>query len=264
MTEPARQAVAATSKTRHPLLVLLAAVVALAVTARLGVWQLDRAAQKTAMQAEIDERARLPELRETELAVDAALAPAQFGRLARLRGRWLTDKTVYLDNRVMMDRVGFFVVTPLVLASGSSVLVQRGWVPRDAAQRTHLPDIRTPDTSVEISGRLAPALSQLYQLGAAGTGLIRQNVEVVAFARETGLALRPLVLLQLAVAGDAADGLAREWPRPAVDVYKNYGYAFQWFALSALITGLYIWLQLVRPRLKRAQTDLPTEPQSGH
>ena len=246
------------------MLVLLAAVVALALTTRLGVWQLDRAVQKTAMQAEIDERARLPELREHELAVDAALAPAQFGRLARLHGSWLSDKTVYLDNRMMADRVGFFVVTPLLLDDGSAVLVQRGWVPRDAAQRTHLPDIQTSSTSVEISGRLAPTLSQLYQLGAAGTGLIRQNVELVAFARETGLALRPLVLLQLAVAGDSADGLAREWSRPAVDVHKNYGYAFQWFALSALITGLYIWLQLVRPRLKRGQAELPTEHTSGH
>ena len=43
--------------------------------------------------------------------------------------------------------------------------------------------------------------------------------------------------------------VAREWPRPAVDVQKHYGYAFQWFALGALMAGLYVWFQLVRPRL---------------
>ncbi|MEO5695997.1 MAG: SURF1 family protein, partial [Burkholderiaceae bacterium] len=32
---------------------------------------------------------------------------------------------------------------------------------------------------------------------------------------------------------------------------KHYGYAFQWFALSALMTGLYVWFRLVRPRLRR-------------
>ncbi|MES1163417.1 MAG: SURF1 family protein, partial [Rhizobacter sp.] len=50
----------------------------------------------------------------------------------------------------------------------------------------------------------------------------------------------------------AGDGLLREWPRPAVDVQKHYGYAFQWFALCALMAGLYVWFQLVRPRLRRA------------
>lgn len=251
MTEFGPNTPAEKSKTRHPVFVLLATVLAVALTARLGVWQLDRAAQKAAMQAQIDERARLPELSEQELAVDATLAPAQYGRLARLRGRWLVEKTVYLDNRVMADRVGFFVVTPLLLESGSSVLVQRGWVPRNAAQRTHLPKLQTPSSSVEIVGRLAPALSQLYQLGGAETGLIRQNIELNAFARETGLALRPVVLLQLTMPARGADGLMREWARPATDIYRNYGYAFQWFALSTLFAGLYVWLQLIQPRRKR-------------
>jgi surfeit locus 1 family protein len=34
-------------------------------------------------------------------------------------------------------------------------------------------------------------------------------------------------------------------------VGKHHGYAFQWFALSALIAGLYVWFQLLRPRLAR-------------
>ena len=33
------------------------------------------------------------------------------------------------------------------------------------------------------------------------------------------------------------------------DADKNRGYALQWFALAALITGLYVWFQLIRPRL---------------
>jgi surfeit locus 1 family protein len=50
----------------------------------------------------------------------------------------------------------------------------------------------------------------------------------------------------------AGDGLLRQWPLPAVDVHKHYGYAFQWGALGALMTGLYVWFQLIRPRLRRA------------
>ena len=32
---------------------------------------------------------------------------------------------------------------------------------------------------------------------------------------------------------------------------KHYGYAFQWFALAALIAVLYVWFRLVRPRQRR-------------
>lgn len=45
------------------------------------------------------------------------------------------------------------------------------------------------------------------------------------------------------------DGLQRDWPQPAADVHKHYGYAFQWFALSALTLILYVWFQIIRPRL---------------
>jgi surfeit locus 1 family protein len=41
---------------------------------------------------------------------------------------------------------------------------------------------------------------------------------------------------------------------PAVDVHKHYGYAVQWFSLTALITGLYVWFQLLRPRRRRHAT----------
>jgi surfeit locus 1 family protein len=58
-------------------------------------------------------------------------------------------------------------------------------------------------------------------------------------------------VLQADSASTADDGLLRQWPRPAVDVQKHYGYAFQWFALGALMAGLYVWFQLVRPRLRR-------------
>jgi surfeit locus 1 family protein len=45
-----------------------------------------------------------------------------------------------------------------------------------------------------------------------------------------------------------ADGLRRDWPVVDAGLGKHYGYAFQWFGLSALFAGLYVWFQLLRPR----------------
>lgn len=232
------------------LVVLLAAVAGIALTARLGLWQLSRAAEKESMQASLQARGSEPPLASTALARSPDEAASQHHRRITLQGRWIGGRTLFLDNRPMDGRAGFVVVTPLALEDGDAVLVQRGWTPRDAADRTRVPEVASPEGVVRVEGRVAPPPSRLYELGGEGQGAIRQNLDLDAFARETGLRLRPLTVQQTD-ADAVADGLLRHWPAPAFDVHKHYGYAFQWFALATLITGLYVWFQLVRPRLRR-------------
>jgi len=231
-------------------IVSLAALIGVGVTARLGFWQLDRGAQKAALQAAIDERGRLPPL--AALDADAAQQPQR--RIA-LAGRWSIAHTVFLDNRQQGGRPGFDVVTPLVLADGRAVLVQRGWVPRDANDRTRLPPIATPADELRIEGRIAPPPPRLYDFAGGESGRIRQNLDLEAFARETGLRLVPqMSVLQTDVPTPAEAPLRRDRPAPGSGVAKHHGYAFQWFALSALIAVLYVWFQFIQPRrhLRRA------------
>jgi surfeit locus 1 family protein len=229
--------------------VLLAAVVASALTARLGVWQLSRAAQKVALQTLLDGRATLPPLGMGELATTPEQAAAQHYRRVRLTGHWVPARTVFLDNRQMNDAPGFFVVTPLMLTgSADAVLVQRGWAPRDQLDRTAVPKVPSPGGEVEVEGVVAPSPGRLYEFSTLASGPIRQNLPIASFAAETGLALRPFTVLQSDSSSTRGDGLRRQWARPAIDVQMHYGYAFQWFALSALVAGLYVWYQLIRPR----------------
>jgi surfeit locus 1 family protein len=238
---------------QSPWVLLAAAVVAVAITARLGFWQLDRAAQKVALQQARDTRATMPPLAGPELAGTEAAANDQWHRRAQVQGRWLTEWTVYLDNRPMAGRTGFFAITPLRLDDGRVVLVQRGWLPRDANDRTRIAPHRTDSGPVRLQGRIAPSASRLYDLGGAASGPIRQNLDLAAFAAESRLKLLPLVIVQDEDDAAASDGLARQWPQPASDVHKHYGYAFQWFGLSALATILYVWFQLIRPRRRAAR-----------
>ena len=123
------------------IVILVAAIAAAAATARLGWWQWDRAAQKEALQAAIDTRAALPPAGAAELAATVADGGAALlHRQVVVRGHWLAERTLFLDNRVMNARPGFIVVTPLQWPGGT-VLVQRGWVARDAADRTRLPQL---------------------------------------------------------------------------------------------------------------------------
>jgi surfeit locus 1 family protein len=168
-----------------------------------------------------------------------------------LEGRWQPAATVYLENRQMQGRPGFYALTPLLLDDGSAVLVQRGWLPRDAADRTRIAVPPAPAGRIRLQGRVALAPPRLYEFGADARGPIRQNLDLAAYARESALPLRPFTVVQEDGPAPPQDGLLRQWPEPAADLQKHYGYAFQWFALSALVIGLYVWFQLILPRRSR-------------
>ena len=227
-----------------------AAVAGMVITASLGRWQLSRAAEKEALQALLDERGRLPAVDGASLLGAGADTHALVHRSVVLEGQWLPQHTVYLDNRQMNGRPGFFVLTPLQLAraGGGVVLVQRGWAPRNFQDRTQLPEVQTPeDALVRVHGRIALTPSRLYEFqgaeSALGSSRIRQNLDLAAFRTETGLALAPLTVQQ---GGAPSEGLQRDWPVVATGVDKHYGYAFQWFGLCGLIALLYVWFQIVR------------------
>ena len=237
---------------RHAALVLLATLVGVAATARLGFWQLDRAAQKLAIQSQIDARHGLTPVDDAGLAKTLDTAAGQHYRRVVLRGRWLADRTVFLDNRQMNGVPGFLVVTPLQLEGRpEAVVVQRGWVARNFVDRTALPAVPTPMGVTQVEGLIAPPPSRLYEFSAAASGLIRQNLDLGSYAREAHLELLPLSVLQGDSAVTPGDGLQRHWAPAALDVSKHYGYAFQWFALCALMTGLYVWFQIIRPARHR-------------
>ena len=218
----------------------------------LGFWQLDRAAQKEALQAQIQSQAAQLPLTALDLqAMQPGSAPMY--RPTRLSGTWELAHTVYLDNRQMNDKVGFFVLTPLRLQqTGQVVVVQRGWVGRNFEVRTQIPHVETPPGLVWVEGTIAPAPSKLFELGTAANGPLRQNLELAQFRQETGLPLADFTIRQT---GAASDGLLRDWPAVALGVEKHYGYAFQWFALAVLIVGLYCWFQIIRRAPARFQEN---------
>ena len=228
--------------------VTVAALLTAALTFSLGQWQLGRAAQKMALQASLDQKKMLPPWVNAVLLAknDAAL---QVDRRIELTGRWLTRQTLYLDNRPMNAKPGFWVMTPLRLTGSEKVvLVQRGWIPRNFEDRTAIAPIETPEETVTLMGRMSPAPAKLYAFKGADAGSIRQNLEIAAFAAETGLPLLPVLVIQI---DPASEGLQRDWAAPNTGVDKHYGYAVQWFGLSALVIGLYIWFQLIVPYRQR-------------
>ena len=233
-------------------LLLSSAVAAIAATSLLGMWQLSRADEKLSLQAAREQQSAKEVLGGGSLAQrDDAVNKRQelIHRRMVLKGRWLPQHTLYLDNRQMNAKPGFYVLTPMHLEGTEVVvMVQRGWAQRSFTDRTALPSIQTPDGGVEVQGHLAPWPSRLYDFGGPEDGPIRQNLDLENFRKETGLNVLEVSLLQ---SGPASEGLLREWPKVASGVEKHHGYAFQWFGLSGLIALLYVWFQIVQPRRQK-------------
>ena len=217
----------------------------------LGTWQLARASQKNALHAALAGHKALPALDGRALAGATAEAGVLW-RPVRLQGRWVAGQTVFLDNRQMQGKVGFDVLTPLQIdGSAAAVMVQRGWVQRNFLDRTRLPAIETPAGAVQLQGLIVPPPPRLYAFAAAESGVIRQNLDLREFRARSGLPL--LTSLSVQQTGPASEGLLRDWTEPGSGVERNYGYAFQWFALAVLIAILYVWFQFIAPRRKSAR-----------
>jgi surfeit locus 1 family protein len=228
-------------------LITLAAAAGICITFALGAWQLGRAREKLALQSTMDQRKALPPLGEQDLLAAKPLSELIY-RPVLLRGTWLAQHTIFLDNRQMNGKPGFYVVTPLRLeAGGAAVAVERGWAPRNFVDRARLPPVQTPTGLIELRGRMAPAPGKLYEFDGATFGPMRQNLDLAQWRAETGLALLDVAVQQT---GAPSDGLLRDWHEAGSGAGKNYGYAFQWWALSGLFAILYVWFQFIVARRK--------------
>jgi surfeit locus 1 family protein len=214
-----------------PLLLLF---VPACICAGLGVWQLDRAAQKRALAAELAAREALEPLAIGDAPVDA---DAVRYRTVTARGRLEADGQIYIEGRRHAGKTGYYAVTPLRLAgSDRRLLVNRGWV---AAM-----DAPVPEGEVTVTGVAdvpsPPALALHAGADAAKAwGTRWPYLTLPLYAATVSHPQQPIVVLQ-----DPADphGFVREWPRDLPKEGMHIGYAIQWFAFALI--GFVVFLRL--------------------
>jgi len=183
-------------------------IAALCISA--GVWQLGRLEQRRARNAVLKARLALP-----PLEVRPALG-ADSARWRRVVATGVYDFSAERTwpGRSFQGTPGVALITPLRLADGSAVLVDRGWVYSPDAFHVDHNTYREPATATVTGIALVPPRG-------------RGDVDVAGFL--------PFVIQ---VEGrDPASGLPRRWPAPVFDNGPHLSYAIQWFsfALIALV-----------------------------
>ena len=220
----------------------VAAILAIALTASLGRWQVSRAGEKEALQRQYESMQNEPLIALTgQEGVDAQ--HLQFRHLIA-EGEFDANRQIFLDNQVANERVGYHVLTPLKLAGHARyVLVNRGWIPR-GAEYPLPPKMSAPIGRVRIEGHGALPVKRFLELsGDTVQGAVWQNVTFSRYEQAMKLDLLPIILVQTI---DNDTGLAAVKQRPDFGIAKHQGYAFQWFALSAAILATYLFVNTQR------------------
>jgi surfeit locus 1 family protein len=196
------------------LVVLLAAVLAVLATARLGFWQLDRASRSSRCTSAWKEiaccrRSRRPTWRANDLSPTNSTTAARGFGAAGSGAHGLSRQPA--DERRARPIRGHPAAARRQRRRdpGAARLGQRNFLDRAA-----LPALTSPAGIVEVTGLIAPPPSRLYEFASQASGPIRQNIDVDGFAQERGLPLLPLSVLQADSAATVGDGLSDTGPSP--------------------------------------------------
>ena len=217
----------------------------MAVALLLGNWQQRRAEEKQALQDRFDSRGRGATLQVPPRLIE--LNGVEYARVW-VRGEFLPEHTILLDNRLRNGVAGYEVLTPVRIEGGGlCVLVNRGWIAA-GPRRDLLPKFPTPAGPQSLEGiALAPG-GRYFEFAAERTAgkktgaavePVWQQLNFERYVETTRLALQPFLLRQTSASDD---GLARSWERVDRGIDIHRGYAFQWYSLAALILVLYVVL----------------------
>jgi len=132
------------------------------------------------------------------------------------------------------------VLTPLVLADGSAVLVDRGWVPLEVATPPVSGDAAAPSGTVTIEG-LALAPDAITDPAPSPAASITTRIDLGI----SGLPYRLLPVYVLLAAQDPAQASPIPPPPPTLGDGPHFSYMLQWFAFAtiALVGGAVLLLR---------------------
>ncbi|MCE3232354.1 MAG: hypothetical protein K0R98_611 [Rickettsiaceae bacterium] len=210
-------------------------ITALFVLLSLGTWQVYRLQWKNNLVATVNEKIAMPAV---EMSPDVDINQLQY-RKVHLQGEFLNDKEVHLFTgaKKFKGEMGYDILTPMRLADGRVVLVDRGWLPHDKKEPQSRPetllsgivDVVGMLHKGEIKGRFTPDND------------IEKNlwfwIDIPAIENYTGTKLQNLYVRQLKEGDSNVLPIAGD----AVITQRNdhLQYAVTWYGLAIVLLVIY-------------------------
>lgn len=206
----------------------------------LGTWQVQRLFWKLDLIARVDARAHAEPVPPPERAEWSRVSSAEDEyRRVTATGTFDHDKAV-LVQAVTERGAGFWVLTPLVQADGSAVLVNRGFVPSDRRDRASC-------TAGDLAGNVR--VTGLLRMTEPGGAFLRTNnpAENRWYSRDVAAIASSQGLTDVAPYFIDADATPNPGGLPVggltIVSFRNSHlvYALTWYALAAMsVAGAYL------------------------
>jgi cytochrome oxidase assembly protein ShyY1 len=221
--------------TTRKLIFLLTALLVVVVMVRLGIWQLDRGAQKQQLLHQWHQPA-------TELLLPIVVS--QKYQRVQVSGVFDQQRYFLLDNRTRDGQVGYEVLALLTLAKNKTLLVNLGWLAA-GFDRSVLPEFAVPVAQVTIKGWLKQ-VERSYQLAndvwLAGWPKRIQQVELLRIEEAASSEFLQTVILLNETPLTAK--LITDWKPVNMSAQKHFGYAIQWFLMAFTLVVMVVWFYI--------------------
>jgi surfeit locus 1 family protein len=206
----------------------------------LGIWQIERAAHKEGLLKAFNSEQESP----PSILTDKA---PEWSRVF-VDGIFDSSKQILIDNQIHNGKVGYKIFTPFRFNNNQIVLVDRGWIAQGQS-RSDLPQLDI----LEKESRIIATVTSPEQGVLAGSELLTnewprvsqtKSVEVIASAFKEPILDIVLVL-------DPGSSQITEFIqiRPfAITPVKHYGYAMQWFTMSIVLFGMFLYALIKRDK----------------
>lgn len=243
------------------------AVVASVIMVMLGNWQLRRYHERTDINNRIDTADSTPAVPLSSVLA----APATQGTPGASPGKSLAwakvtvtgtyDVTheIQARGRTVNGDVGFEILTPLMLADGTAVLIDRGWVPPSGAGALAAPQApAAPSGQVTVVGQVHLSESRPAPIERRDGRLDTRRVSLPKLANELPFPVYGAYVL-LTEQTPANDASFARIPIDHEDAWQNGGYAVQWWLFSVMALVLYGY----QARREARGENVPAEDQPG-
>lgn len=214
------------------------ALLGLALFSTLGIWQLQRAAQKRVFLgafADAVDSPPMPLAAARHIAADSSRYPHVL-----VRGRY-GDASYLLDNQLHDGNSGVQLYRVFASDDASVLLAAMGFLASPPGQTPQIPP--PPTGTQELTALYAPPPRHVLRMG--GNPLPQQAhwpktttyIDLDEIAVDAGQMLDGRVLLLDPQPGSA---FVRDWQPAVLPVERHYGYAFTWFSFALLTLIIFV------------------------
>lgn len=221
----------------------VATAIVLPILMSLGFWQLDRAELKfQQLDTYVARSKQAPvKLKSTDKIESIKIDDLLYSNI-EVKGRYDTEHSFLIDNKIHHSEVGFYVITPFIIEeSNNAVLVNRGWI-KGKRYRSELPKFDTTNEKISIKGLGYVASENFFavdnvKIDTQKYPVVIQNIDYAAIKEALGRDVYPF---SLRLDSKENSGFIREWPVVTSSPEKSQSYAAQWFTMALVVAIIFL------------------------